>query len=266
MVISYGNRRIKIVTFHDAVNAIEKWSRQLPNYDLFIGIPRSGLMVASVLALKRGKPLSTPTSFLRGETWQSLHVEKSTVKRVLLVEDDIIYGKQISKAYAQLKTVFPTLQIDMASLYVTSQSKHAVNYYFAVKNPPLLYEWTLLTNMATMGKLAVDMDGVLCGDNMEPFMIPQFPVEAVITSRLEWQRQETEEWLRKHNVRYKQLLMLNLAQTTQKTLDAIINHKVEAIKQVKPFWFWESNPVEAVGIRDRTGIPVLCTATLELLF
>jgi hypothetical protein len=76
-----------------------------------------------------------------------LHVKKPPVNRVLLVEDDVIYGKQILKAYQQLKQFNPELEVDTASLFATSQGKRLANHVYQVRNPPLLHEWTLLTNI-----------------------------------------------------------------------------------------------------------------------
>ncbi len=281
MVLSNGSRRIKVVTIQDATELVLNWAKKIQNdYDCIIGIPRSGLWVASILALKFGKPLATPNSFVSGEIWHSLHVEKSPIHRVLVVEDDVLYGRQINKAVKQLRTFDPSLQIETASLFVTSQSKGVLDFYYAIKNPPLLYEWTLLTNLKGMGKLAVDMDGVLCEEcpcdknesaylqwvkTAKPYMIPQFPIDAVVTSRLECYREQTETWLRNHGVKYRELFMLNLTAKKERCLETIIAHKVNSINSVKPFWFWESNSIEAEAIRNKANLPVLCIATLELL-
>ncbi len=283
MRLNNSNSSVKIVTFQDATTYILTWLKTLPNdYDLVIGIPRSGLWVASTIALKLGKPLSTPTAYVRGETWQSLHIQKRDVHSVLLVEDDVLYGKQILKAKQQLQQFQPSLKVTTASLFATSNGRKLVDYCYQIRNPPLLYEWTLLTNLASMGKLAVDMDGVLCEEcppnidnneatyidwlqNAKPYMIPQYPVEAVITSRLEKYREHTEAWLKKHGVQYKQLHMLNVPSKRDRNLETIIQHKATALKVVQPFWYWESNQIEAQAIKTKTHIPVLCTATLRLL-
>lgn len=282
--------KIRVVTMREATDLTLKWLTKLPNdYDCIIGVPRSGLWVAGTIALKLGLPLSTPTSFLRGESWYTLHLPLREMRRVLLVEDDVIYGKQILKYKHDLESLFPDLQVETASLFATTNGSKLVDYCFQVRNPPLIYEWTLLTNMAGIGKLAVDMDGVLCeecpilfpsqkyeslysnGDypkwiaNAKPYLIPKFKLEAVVTSRLEKYRKETEDWLNKNGVQYEKLIMLNLNGEKERTLDSIIRHKVDAIKKLGLFWYWESNVLEAQAIFSKTRIPVLCTGTMELL-
>jgi len=211
---------LKVVTVKEATTYILEFAKQLPSsFDCVIGIPRSGLWVAAIIALKYGKPLSTPTGYVRGEVWQSLHIQKRDVRSILLVEDDVIYGKQILKAKQQLLKFQPNLKITTASLFATTKGSKLIDYCYQIRNPPLLYEWTLLTNMAGLGKLAVDMDGVLCEEcpasydadeqkylewlpNAKPYMIPQYQVEAVVTSRLEKYRAQTEAWLKKNRVQY----------------------------------------------------------------
>ena len=283
IVLSTGSPHVKVVTIREATALTLKWAESLPNkFDVIIGVPRSGLWIASILALKFGRPLSTPNAFVHGEVWQSLHVKKSNVHNVLLVEDDVIHGRQIGKAYRQLKQFDSTLKIETASLFVTSEAKNIPDYYHAVSNPPLLYEWTLLTNMGDVGKIAVDMDGVLCEncpsevdldenryirwlENAKAYLIPQFEIDAIVTSRLEKYRELTEAWLKKHDVKYKSLFMLKVPSKRERNFDVIINHKADAIRKVQPFWFWESNIMEAEAIKRKVRLPVLCIGNMTLL-
>jgi len=283
MVLSTGSSHVKVVTIQEATALTLKWAEKLPNnYDAIIGIARSGLWIASILALKFGRPLSTPNNFVHGEVWQSLHVEKPKIHSVLLVEDDVIHGRQIRRAYRQLKQFDSTLKIETASLFVTSEAKNLIDYYYAVRNPPLLYEWTLLTNMGEIGKIAVDMDGVLCEncpseidlnedryikwlETAKPYLIPQFQIDAIVTARLEKYRELTEAWLKKHGVKYKSLFMLKVPSKKERNFDVIINHKADVIRSVQPFWFWESNMMEAEAIKRKVRLPVLCIGNMTLL-
>lgn len=277
LLLKTGSRYIKVVTIEEATKMTLKWAESIPNkFDVIIGIPRSGLMIANILAIKFGRPLSTPNAFVQGEVWQSLHVEKPKVRNVLLVEDDVIYGKQIQKAYKQLKDFDPSLEVEKASLFVTSKAKKLLNYHYMIKNPPLIYEWTLLTNMAGLGALVVDMDGVLCknpsSDDLKnlaewyakakPHMIPRYTVEAIVTARIEKYRIQTEDWLAKHNVKYNRLYMMNCSPVSS---NEVIKHKVDVIRRVNPFWFWESSLAEATQIWKKTKVPMLCVDKMVML-
>lgn len=58
---------IEIITIRDAVTSTLKWAEIIPrDFDVIIGVPRSGLLFANVLASKLGLPLSTPDNYVRG--------------------------------------------------------------------------------------------------------------------------------------------------------------------------------------------------------
>ena len=91
--------------------------------------------------------------------------------------------------------------------------------------------------------------------NVEPYMIPNFTIDAIITSRLEKYREQTEEWLKKNKVKYRELIMLNdSTRNSQKS----VSHKVTVIKKTKPSWFFESDFSEAKEIKRRTKCNVVC--------
>jgi len=82
--------KIKFVTMDNAVIWTNEWAKFFLNtFDIVIGIPRSGLLIANILSLKLGKPLSTPDLFCRDEFWTSrvgrsgLMVAKESLKNVV---------------------------------------------------------------------------------------------------------------------------------------------------------------------------------------
>jgi hypothetical protein len=274
----------EIITIRDAVSLTLQWTETLPNdFDAIIGVPRSGLLFANVLASKLGLPLSTPDNYVQGIAWQSNHVKIATSKfnKVLIVEDSVFSGRQIAKAEKKIKAFNPTIQIQKASLFVTPKAKKKVDFYCIIKKPPNIFEWNLLTATDIFGKLCVDMDGVLCKDcprevdsdesayvrwlgTVKPKLIPNFEIEAIITSRLEKYRGQTEEWLRLYGVKYKRLFMLNLNSKSDKTFAGVVDYKAGLIKKIRPFWFWESSLNEAIAIHKQVQIPILCTERMVI--
>jgi hypothetical protein len=54
-------RNIEFITFQQLTEWTIEWTKRLPqDYDVIVGIPRSGLIVASIIACRLGKPLTTP--------------------------------------------------------------------------------------------------------------------------------------------------------------------------------------------------------------
>jgi hypoxanthine phosphoribosyltransferase len=267
---------------NDGVQACNQWAEQLPNdFDVIIGVPRAGLMFANIIACKFGRPLSTPDNFLRGELWFSHDAPMpSEVKKVLVVEDSVGFGKQITSVTAKLKAAYPNLQIETAGLFVIPQSKDLVDYSYAVKEEPNLFEWNILTATWSWGDVVSTLDGVLCSkpnvdwqqspDKLiaqikaaKPLLIPTYPLKAIVTDRPESTRDLTEQWLEKNNVKYENLIML--PDSIQPTAENVISIKCDVAKHIKPFWFWEQNIDHAIEIHRRARIPVLSTDEMRLI-
>jgi uncharacterized HAD superfamily protein len=120
------------------------------------------------------------------------------------------------------------------------------------------------------------MDGILCKDcpsefseaddenyrqwlqYAEPYLLPSFTIDAIITARLEKYRPETEAWLKRHAVKYNELIMLNLKEGEARTPPNVIAHKVNALKKISPTWYWESSAYFAIKIHKKSKLPVLC--------
>jgi uncharacterized HAD superfamily protein/hypoxanthine phosphoribosyltransferase len=278
------DKTFDFVTLQQLLELTCEWIKTFPErYDIIIGIPRSGMIIASIIACKLGKPLTTPTVFLRNEYWWTGKIPiNNKFQNALLVDDSVTRVKgTMHQAYMTLKNAFPEMKITRAALFVTEQTKNAVDLYHTVlRPPPHRFEWNLAH--VQLGRLAVDMDGVLCENcpqgvdsdekgyiewlkTAKPYLIPAYPIQAIITSRLEKYRSLTEEWLKKNNVKYEQLLMWNLQHKNMRTIEGHIQHKVDLLLKIKPAWFWESSYTEAKVIHEKTGLPVLCVDTMRLI-
>ncbi len=267
-----------------------EWIQSFPQrYDLIVGVPRSGMLIASLIALKLGRPLTTPDLFQQGRYWKSQEdknpAELGNNSRILLVDDSIDSGRSMQEAVDAIRAIDSDIEVTRACLIATEASKSAVDLYHKVITPPRTFEWNLLHRKVAShlprGRLAVDLDGVLCanlppgvdGDEnlylqalsrANPYMIPSFDVDAIITCRLEKYRPQTEEWLQKHRVRYGELLMWDLPSKAERR-DRFEQHKVKQLLRVKPDMFWESNWDQAQSIWSETRIPTLCVDRMELL-
>lgn len=65
------------ITVGELVMWANEWLKSFPTtYDLIVGIPRSGLLVASIIGLKLGKPLTTPELFSLDRYWISERINR----------------------------------------------------------------------------------------------------------------------------------------------------------------------------------------------
>ncbi|MGB3626238.1 MAG: glycosyltransferase, partial [Henriciella sp.] len=98
--------------------------------------------------------------------------------------------------------------------------------------------------------------------NAEPLFIPQKEISAIVTSRLEKYRPETESWLAAHNVAYKELIMLDLPSAAERRrLRAHAPFKAEVYGARDDILFVESNFRQARDIAQLTDKPVIETAS-----
>lgn len=278
--------KTRIYTFKDMVEYTIDWSRTLPgDFDVIIGIPRGGLLIAGIIASRFNKPLTIPELFLEGKIWSSKDsppVDFNKIKKTLIIDDSIATGKRLDVYLAQIKEKYPNVAIKIGALFKSEKNTYTFDYYYKIARFPIIFEWNLLSAGYNMGKLCTDMDGVLSKDcpaeldddgekyvtwmkTAESYLIPTYKIDTIITSRLEKYRKETEEWLRAHNVKYDNLIMLDLPTKSQRTFESVVAHKSKYINQAKPFWYWESNYNEALEIKKHVSCYVLCIDEVLIL-
>jgi len=266
--------KYNFVTVDELVLWTTEWIKSFPNtYDVIVGIPRSGLLVANLIALKFGKPLTTPELFIRDHYWKSKLIDnKRQYKNILLVDDSITSGKTMEESLQLLRSYRENLNITKAALIATNDSKVLVDLYYKVIPHPRVFEWNLLHSKK--GKLVSDLDGVICENcppgvdsneelytdwikNAKPYLIPAFEIDAIVSNRLEKYHSDTEKWLAKHGVRYKELILWDI-QSKQERDGKHAQRKIEVLLKIKPDMFLESSFAEAKQIWDATKISTLC--------
>ena len=274
-----GNE-LNFVTVDELVIWTTEWLKSFQdNYDVIIGVPRSGLFVANIIALKLGKPLTTPDLFIKNICWKSkLIPEKEEYTNILLVDDSITSGKSMEESLKLLNHSRKNITITKAALMATNESKSFVDLCYKVMPNPRLFEWNLLH--ASKGNLASDMDGVICENcppgvdineemyvewikNAKPYLIPTFEIDLIVSNRLEIYRHDTEKWLARHGVRYKELVLWNIQSKNERN-GRHAQRKIEVILKYKPDIVWESSFREAKQIYETTKIPTLCVD--EMMF
>lgn len=278
---SIVGRKYSFITVDELMIWTTEWIKTFPiSYDLIVGIPRSGLFVANLIALKLGKPFTTPELFCRANYWGSKLInKKGEFKNILLVDDSITNGKSLEESLELLRPYCEHLNITKAVLIATEYSKTLVDSYYQIIPHPRVFEWNLLH--AKKGKLVSDMDGVICENcppsvdineklyiewirNAKPYLIPTFEIDAIVSCRLEKYRFETEEWLANHGIRYRELILWNI-KSKQERNGKYSKYKIKYLIKIKPDMVWESSFSQAKQIWESTKIPTLCTDEMILL-
>jgi hypothetical protein len=231
---------LRFFTINSFLFFASDWANKIPNkFDCVIAVPRAGLAIGQILATKYNVSLSTPDLFMNGVTWP-YRADIKSIRSVFLVDEAAGTGKTISEYKKMLLHFNSNLKVETAALITANQAKSVLDYfYMTYPAGPVITEVDLLVHNADFsGKLACDLDGVLVNDLGEPFLIPNFKLAGVVTSRPESERQLTEEWLKTNSVSYECLIM---APKVLRSCKERVNHKVQGIKKCGAKWFWESD-------------------------
>ena len=200
------------------------------DFDLIVGVPRSGMFPANLLALYLNLPVTDIDSFHNGHIYQTGERGKTfnmnNIHNVLVVDDSIATGKAMKKCRELLKDIEHLYNIQYCVIYAVPLHSHSVDYFFEIVDYPRFFQWNIM-NHSILQKSCMDIDGVLCVEhtpeenddggkyrhfllNTPPLFIPKVTIGTLVTSRLEKYRTETEAWLQKNHVNYNKLVMLNL--------------------------------------------------------
>lgn len=255
----------------------------IPQVDAVAGVPRSGMLPATMLALYLGKPLLSIEQIgaLTTNSFSSRVPLSTSIKKVLVIDDSCNRGNALRKVKKHLSGI-KDIEFIYAAAYVTESGKSLVDLYFEQLEQPRLFEWNIMDH-DILGQACVDLDGVLCIDptneenddgenyknfliNAKPKFIPTHTIKAIVTCRLEKYRNLTVDWLDKHGIKYRHLYMMNLPDAaTRRALNNYAQYKANIYREENAQLFIESNKEQALRIYSYTRKPVYCVSSNKLL-
>ncbi len=258
--------------------------------DLLVGIPRSGMLAANLLALHLNLPVTTLNGFIENRSidWgmyrspTSTHtVDAKSSRKALIVDDSIVSGRQMGIARRRLESAGSIDRVLFGVIYSTKERAVDLDLTFEICPTPRVFEWNLMHSRG-LAKYCVDIDGVLCVDpsrlenddgeryrnfitNAQPYLRPSSPIGILVTSRLEKYRTLTEKWLADHNIQYGELKMMHYATMQErKAAGKYAEHKSEVYAASDKRLFIESDAKLASRIAAIAGKPVLAVDTQEM--
>lgn len=237
-----------------------------PNLAGVVGVPRSGMLPASILATHLHLPLFSWRDSIEpvGNGWRLSDAPEFHGDGPLLVIDDTSYGGNTSKnVRSRWKEVGRGRELIFAAVYSTPRQYHRVgpmpDLAAAIVDPPHFLEWNFF-NSTYVPHTAFDFDGVLTIDGTtQPLHLPRkWPVELIVTGRFERDRAGSEAWLREHGINCKRLVMYPGSLAERDQPGAIAAYKAEHFQASALKWFVESDAEQAQAIARLTGKHVLC--------
>lgn len=252
--------------------------RQIP-FDVIIHLPRSGTIPASILATYVSKPLASIDEYCAG--WVNTRkCEVTSTHRILLVDDSIRTGEQMKEATSRIREVHPKCILYTLCTFGTLYARDFQPTLILEEHEDgdYIYPW-FMWKTKRIGECAVDMDGVLCRDctpqedddgplykqfleTAEPKFLTKYKIGAIITSRLEKYRPETEAWLKRQGITYNKLIM-GPWKTKQERKGGQAEFKAYHYRRGQYKLFIESSEKEAVRMRDLVEKPVWSIETMN---
>tara|TARA_B100002019_G_C21194353_1_gene560561 strand:- start:93 stop:1142 length:1050 start_codon:yes stop_codon:yes gene_type:complete len=280
------NPSIKYITNKNLIDASLDLCEIASKFDGIVGVPRSGMVPASVIATHINKPLFsiheneivilTHASDYGGGRmkYYKKYDSSDKFKKLLFVDDTSCSGKTVKA----MKKTFGK-NIKFASIFSTEVSSNLLDYCSKKLEIPHILEWNFF-NSGYCGTTCFDIDGIFCNDvpldvckdeklyvkyikKVEPYQkrIPKlFKAKALVTGRLEKFREETEFWLKKHGFNYEHLIMFPTEQQSRRDknhYEVVGRYKSEIFKKFNCDFFVESSEEEAKYIKHFSGKTVI---------
>jgi uncharacterized HAD superfamily protein/hypoxanthine phosphoribosyltransferase len=259
------------------------------NFDLIVGIPRSGMIPAYMIALSLNLSCCNINELINNselKVGQTRKVKKQITyaydaKKILIVDDSISSGNTLKSELSKIPNEI-LKKIKTLAVYSTEKKRNDVDIFLKFLSSPRVFEWNIFHHSIVLNS-GFDLDGVLCIDptesqnddgerykefllSVKPLNIPSQKINTIITSRLEKYRSETEAWLRNNGVEYDKLLMLDLPDKETRIKLAIhAKFKAENYKKLGLHLFFESSLKQAIEINKLTKKPVYCIENNEMI-
>lgn len=273
----------QFINYKELIADTTTWCANLPkDFECVIGIPRSGMLVATVIASWLNVPLGTITNsneliILSGG---SKCAPKDNIKgKILIVDDSINWGKTLNSYKKLFKS--KNLKAYYGALYYIKQSRQFIDYGFKEVNQLRVFEWNLFHH-PLLGVSCVDIDGVLSEDpsaeenddgpkylkflkGVKPKYIPTTKIHTLVTCRLEKYREVTEAWLKEHNIKYRKLIMMDYPTREARMKDnKYAIYKADIYRKTPDtYLFIESEEWQAEAIAKETGKRTLCIRSMK---
>lgn len=245
-----------------------------------VGIPRSGMIPASQIAMRFNLPLVDLRSFLtHAGCFYSFRnaPARNPSQRILLVDDSTWSGNSLRSAIQDI-SIHPLLNSLIVEPVAIYGNPDLADFYCQRKlASPRMFEWNWQRN-DYLQETMTDLDGILCYDpnptktrdiayyndwisNPIPKHLLSQKVRAIVSSRLEKYRAETEYWLNTYKIQYQELVLLDCTEEERHIGNLHAEHKVRWFSNSNSPLFIESDLAQARHIHRRVNKAVLCPAT-----
>lgn len=256
--------------YRDTLELVKRLSRPVV---AVYGVPRSGMLPASIIASILHIPLGTVGDKglkLLPSGNRKQHIPKEGIITHLVVDDSLSSGSAMNLVKERIKQGSALY----GAVYIQEGRERFIDVYGRVLPENRVFAWNVL-NSAFLSHCCVDIDGVVCLDpvgtsedqyrqfieHATPLSCPLYPVGAFVSGRSKDYEQGTAQWLKKQGIEYKELV---LHPGKRGQIDDAATFKARFYKSSHYELFIESHASLAQEIATLSGKPVLAVDNMTL--
>ncbi len=268
-------------SFCDLSIAISSLTTKLPlDWDLFVGIPRSGLLVANLLALHYNTYLADVEGLLRGKMFNCGKRKACITGRypkrglkVLVIDDSIRTGSEIAKTREALKSLEAKHCISYAAIYVCPGMEKLVDYYHESLPPPRVFEWNLMHNLYVL-KYCMSIEGVILGvgdqiahdcSSLRAMIRPSFTIGCLVLGP-EYDEKLMEAWLISQGIDFNRIVRFEGSAESWRNDKKRAAFKADVCREMSAVLYIEHGLSESKLIAKQSLVPVFCTQENRILY
>lgn len=267
----------------DMNHAILRGLQKIPqDVDLVVGIPRSGLLAGNMVSLYKNLPLTDLNGLgagrLLGNGKRPLPNNTPDVikaaRKILVIDDCVSRGTEMFKTKKKIEEWGLSDRVVYATVFCFPERPDIVDIIFEMIPRPMCFQWSCM-HTPELGSFCVDIDGVLCADptpdqdddgakyldfleNAKPLFTPTVEIGWLVTCRLEKYRAQTEAWMAKHNIKYRELVMMDFPDKESRDASkSNVKYKSDIYKSTGAELFIESDHGMAMQIAELSEKPVM---------
>lgn len=278
-------------SFEDLSRTVQGNLHRIPgDVDLVVGISRSGLLPANMIALALNLPFADIEGFVHGRILSRSHTSRPDLsdrlagdfRRVLVIDDNVRSGESMRQAKRALAELPDQGRFLFCAVYGEADPHPDVDLVIEAVSAPHVFQWSIMHH-SIVEKCCFDIDGVLCFDPTyqenddgeryaeflnvaRPLFTPTHRLGHLVTSRLERYRPQTEAWLAAQGIEYGKLWMLDLPSAAARRKAGLHGRfKAEVFRALDAVLFIESEERQAIEIAKLSGKPVLSIETQRIV-
>ena len=279
---------MRYIKLSDLCSTIRNNIHKLPHdVDAVIGVPRSGMIAASIISEYLNVPLGDVNTFkdltcVSGGDRLSLF-KRTPNHKILVVDDSTFSGKSMRGTKDKLKSIEGYTFIYSVVYLEGDKGSEEIDFYLEDMRHEdkgwdniCLYEYNLFNHYPhVMSKIMWDLDGVFCVNptqdsneaeylefikNAIPLFTPKVRLNKIVTYRCVKYLNETRDWLLKNGISFNVIAMVNAQNYIERhqVAPSSAQFKAEIYKNDDAQLFIESEPEQAEQIWKLSNKPVLC--------